>query len=75
MQAQENYFEKILVFKTDISNAYALMQVEPLFNELNSIQNWNVDQEDVDNVLRIETNQLISDLEIIEMLTNKGLAC
>ncbi|MBD3638467.1 MAG: hypothetical protein HUJ25_14035 [Crocinitomicaceae bacterium] len=65
----------VLVFKTNILNQRMVEYLSPLLAEHPEIINWSVDTEDVDKVLRIETNLDVSETEIIELVNAAGIAC
>jgi hypothetical protein len=65
---------KILVFKYNISGQSDVRHLKPIFDNRKEILAWNVDTEDVDKVLRIETNADISE-NITEMVENAGYWC
>lgn len=60
----------VSVFKTDIQ-AQELNRLIPALNSCHKIMKWNTDLEDCDNILRIESYDIISD-EVINMLTKIG---
>jgi hypothetical protein len=64
----------ILVFKTDIRFDKDMPEVEQVMASLPDIQKWNVDHHDVDNILRIEASNLISE-EIISAMQHAGFIC
>lgn len=64
----------IFVYKTDIQNEYDLETLETLLNNHGSIIRWNVDREDIDNVLRIESTANNSH-ELIRAITSAGYQC
>ena len=45
----------ILIFKTNIEQDFELNHVNDVFKNIESIINWNVDREDRDKVLRVES--------------------
>lgn len=45
----------IFVFKTDIDSEYDMEELDELLAKQETILRWNVDREDVDKVLRIES--------------------
>lgn len=45
----------IFIFKTDIDSEYDIEELDELLAEQETILQWNVDREDVDKVLRIES--------------------
>ncbi len=64
----------ILIFKTNIEQDFELNHVNDVFKNIESIINWNVDREDSDKVLRVESlKNNIS--EIISVLKNIGFFC
>lgn len=60
----------VSVFKTDIQKQ-ELNRLIPALNSLSKIIRWNTDLEDCDNILRIESHEIISD-EVISILTKIG---
>tara|TARA_R110002050_G_scaffold109796_1_gene221101 strand:- start:26313 stop:26531 length:219 start_codon:yes stop_codon:yes gene_type:complete len=66
---------KLLLFKTDIKTKKKVKSLQPLFSKHTIITNWSVDTEDIDNVLRIETNQHLQESEIIDLINSSGFKC
>ena len=66
---------RILVFKTNIKNHKKLELIAPIFNGQKDILDWSVDINDVDKVLRIETNTSLTENKVIELLSKVGVAC
>ncbi|HMJ46081.1 MAG TPA: hypothetical protein VK498_02040 [Ferruginibacter sp.] len=65
---------QILVFKTNLTDASHITNVEPLLNVHPGILNWNVDLKDCDNILRIEATDL-KGREIETILDSAGYYC
>ena len=65
---------QVLVFKTNLQFRRDVKQLAPVLNATQGIIRWNVDQNDVDNVLRIETVQPGVE-DIIRIVTNAGYCC
>ena len=65
---------QVLVFKTNLVSAKDIHRISPLLGNAAGIVKWNVDQHDVDNVLRIETALLLPQ-DIIRMVTGAGYLC
>ena len=65
---------QVLVFKTNLQFRKDVKQLAPVLNAIQGIIRWNVDQNDVDNVLRIETVQPGVE-DIIRTVTNAGYFC
>lgn len=65
---------QVLVFKTDISSENEVERVAHILGLEKKILRWNVDREDIDNVLRIECDQL-HPVSIISRLSDAGFKC
>ncbi|NOQ73193.1 MAG: hypothetical protein GQ574_14395 [Crocinitomix sp.] len=63
-----------LILKTDLDSIQGIDIIRPILNLHPSIIDWNVDTEDIDNVLRIEAQKPISESDIITLLTQYGIA-
>lgn len=59
------------VLRTSIDSPAAVAEVSAILNSINGVLRWNIDLEDVDNVLRVESDSLTS-TEIIETLQQAG---
>ncbi|MBO9201132.1 MULTISPECIES: hypothetical protein [Niastella] len=64
----------VLVFKTNLVSAKDIHRISPIMGDIPGILRWNVDEHDIDNVLRIETSWLLPD-DIIRVITNAGYLC
>jgi hypothetical protein len=49
---------EVLVFKTNLRFKKQITEVTPHINNLQGIARWNVDLDDIDKVLRIESENL-----------------
>lgn len=65
----------VLVFKTDIVSAQKAKVLATVFSGSRNINNWNVDTQDIDNVLRVEAKHSVKEIEIISMVTAAGFNC
>lgn len=65
---------EILVFKTNLTNAKRIEDVESLLDIHPYIIQWNVDLNDCDNVLRIVSKNIAAQ-EVENMLLNAGYYC
>ena len=65
---------RVLVFKTNLVSAKDVHRISPVMGDTPGILRWNVDEHDIDNVLRIETSWLLPG-DIIRVLTNAGYVC
>ncbi len=64
----------ILIFKTNIETEDARKELGSLLNSHRSIIDWNIDKEDVDKVLRIES-ELNNTREIMTTINKAGFIC
>ena len=65
---------QVLVFKTNLQFRKDVQLLAPILNATRGIIRWNVDHDDIDNVLRIETVQPGVE-DIIRIVTNAGYFC
>ena len=66
---------KLVILRTDIKTKKKVKRIKPLLKNNPIISNWSVDIEDIDNVLRIETQNDANENEIITMIHNQGFYC
>lgn len=64
----------ILVFKTTVADSQFLEKVTILLETIQSINKWNFDFEDCDNILRVEAESNIS-TQVIHCLKSLGFYC
>ncbi len=64
----------VLVFRTNIRFKKDLAMIAPLLDKQPGVQRWNVDREDADKVLRIESRTLRPE-EVIQLVTRAGFDC
>ncbi len=65
---------EVLVFKTNISTEEDLIKLSQILDCERRILRWNVDQADIDNVLRIESRNL-APAYISNMVGDAGFQC
>ena len=65
----------ILVFKTSLQNERDLLDISPVLNTHHWIEQWNVDLQDRDRILRIVVNQPIRPQQIIGLVSACGFEC
>lgn len=70
----ENILNNILVFATNIRTENDKQNISSLLNQNSAIQQWNIDQEDIDCVLRIVTETL-SEQQIIDIIDAQNFQC
>lgn len=64
----------VLVFRTNIRFKKDLRMIASVLDKQPGVQRWNVDREDTDKVLRIESRTL-QPLDIIRLVTRAGFDC
>ncbi len=74
MTLMEDERMEVLVFRTDIIGKSDSENLGEILKEDSRIKTWNIDQEDIDNVLRIESNEM-TPADVIEMVTKLGYLC
>jgi cell fate (sporulation/competence/biofilm development) regulator YmcA (YheA/YmcA/DUF963 family) len=70
----ENHLENILVFATNIETESDKQKVSSVLDEHSEIHQWNIDQEDVDCVLRI-VSKTLSERHIIQLIGKQNFKC
>ncbi|WP_406684073.1 hypothetical protein N1F78_15490 [Seonamhaeicola sp. MEBiC1930] len=66
---------RIHILKTNIKSKPAVNTLKLLFNAHPDIVRWSIDLEDIDKVLRVETNNNIEQEDIIEQVSSRGFYC
>ena len=67
-------FDHILVFKTNIKSQDDIQVLQSLLDTHDEIEQWNVDLNDEDCVLRVVTYRL-SNQDVIDLVCQHGYAC
>lgn len=65
----------LLIFKTDIRTKKNVRIVQSILSNVVSASEFNVDLQDIDSVLRIETTKRLKEKEIILLLNKEGFYC
>lgn len=65
---------EVLVFRTNIRFKKDLRQIGPVLEKEPGVLKWNVDREDTDKVLRIESIQVTPET-IIQLISREGFFC
>ena len=69
------FIMELYIFKTNIMSQEKAISLNSIFNQDENIRRWTIDTEDVDNVLKIEVENSISEIELIEGIKQKGYEC
>lgn len=64
----------ILILGTNVYTKKDLRRLTPVLDNDDRINDWNVDMDDIDRVLRIATGQMTSE-DVISLLTGAGFHC
>jgi hypothetical protein len=64
----------VLVFTTSVTAPEQVIRVQPLLTSVATIQDWNFDLEDCDNILRVVSHD-VSPRYIESLLHNAGFLC
>lgn len=70
----ENHLDHVLVFATNIETESDKQKIRSVLDEHSEIHQWNIDQEDVDCVLRI-VSETLSERQIIRLIGNQNFKC
>ena len=65
---------EVLVLKTNIRYKKHVKELAPLLDGQNSISRWNIDLNDIDKVLRIESNDM-GLTEVVQLIQDAGFYC
>jgi hypothetical protein len=70
----ENHLEHVLVFATNIKTEIDKQKIINTLDEHSEIYEWNIDQEDIDCVLRI-VSKTLSESHIIQLINQYQFEC
>ena len=65
---------EVLILKTNIRYKKQLKTVAPLLDSKDNISRWNIDLNDIDKVLRIESSNLELE-EVVQLMQEAGFHC
>ena len=65
----------VLIFKTNINTKKKAFAIQTLLNNFDSIIDCNIDLQDIDRVLRIESKVQLNENKIINTLKKQGFVC
>lgn len=66
---------KVIILRTNIRSKRKFNTLIPLFEKHSSINHWNIDNEDIDNVLKIEAVESLQEKDVIQMIQSHGFFC
>lgn len=67
--------ENILIFKTNISHGERINGIKHDFEANKNITRWYLDLDDIDNVLKVQTDSSIKEKDIITIVKSNGFHC
>lgn len=70
----EPNLDTIFVLATNIKTQTDMLKISTVLNTNPAINKWSIDQEDIDCVLRIESNSLTTQ-DIIALITQQNFNC
>lgn len=70
----ENDLNNILVFATNIKTETDRQKISGILDDHSEIHQWNVDQEDIDCILRI-VSKTVSEEQIINIINAQNFMC
>ena len=63
---------EILIFRTDIKSKKKVKSVKTVLNNHADILKWTIDLDDIDNVLRIEANDDLTEEGVVRLVKPEG---
>jgi len=70
----KNHLDNLLVFATNINTETDRQKISIILDEHSEILHWNVDQEDIDCVLRI-VSETLSEQQIMTLIDAQNFEC
>ncbi len=64
-----------MIFITDLKTTKSIRSVSPVLNNNSMISKWTVDNEDIDNVMRIEAHNSLNEEDIVHLMKTHGFYC
>ena len=70
----ETNFDNLFIFGTNLQTEKDKQVISKVLNANHEIARWNIDLEDIDSVLRIESQSLTAE-QIIKIITEQDFKC
>lgn len=70
----ETNFDNLFIFGTNLQTEKDKQVISKVLNTNNQIERWNIDLEDIDSVLRVESRSLTAE-QIIKIITEQDFKC
>ena len=65
----------LIILKSDLNTEIKINYLNYLFKNNHNIFSWSINNEDIDNVLRIEAHNNITENKVIKLLKQIGVHC
>ena len=65
----------VVVLKTNVSTKKKVNRLKCMIDTIPQLNRWSVDLEDVDHVLRVETLNPITELDLMTLVQAGGFSC
>ena len=66
---------ELFIFKTDIRTKRQIKQLKPVLESNSHISRWTIDMDDIDRVLKVETDVNSCQEELITLVKSQGIYC
>lgn len=63
------------IFRTDIKTEEKVETIKPFLNSHSNIIKWSIDLEDIDNVLKVNFTEDLSEKDMINEIKTQGFYC
>lgn len=63
------------IFRTNISTRQKVKQIKSLFKAIPFVLSWSIDQDDIDNVLKVRTKNVFQGEELIRLMKGHDVQC
>ncbi len=70
----ETNFDNLFIFGTNLQTEKDKQVISKVLNANNEIERWNIDLEDIDSVLRVESQTLTAE-QIIKIIKDQDFKC
>lgn len=74
MTMNDSVISDVLVFKTSIHSENDIRKIAPVLNHDLRIRKWNVDHQDIDHILRVESEHTDPSY-VIQLINKAGFVC
>ncbi|MBD80847.1 MAG: hypothetical protein CL840_18165 [Crocinitomicaceae bacterium] len=65
----------LIILKTNLRDELQVESIQSVLSTHPHISDWSVDTEDIDNVLRIEAKNMLTEEDVIQLIQAHGFSC